>query len=121
MRLRVTVGLALLLSGCAAQRLEATMPSASASAVSYDAEDARALHEEAQRLYAEVDRLASAHDCDGACEAGARLCDLAERICAIAARHEGDRELEGRCDDGQNRCASARERLVSDCECTASE
>lgn len=114
MRVRVIAALTLLLAGCAAGVGHTTAPHPE---LDDDRELTAREHDELVRASEEADRLASAHDCSAACEAGARVCDLADRICTIAARHEGDRELEERCDDGHARCSRASARLTLACGC----
>lgn len=56
-------------------------------------------------------------DCSAACSLSTRICELADRICGIAGRHTSDIVLASRCEDGNERCASARERVAERCAC----
>ncbi len=130
MRTRLTAGLALatlLLTGCAASRLEVRAPASAAGSaaptmVTSEAPegDERTLaleqFQELIRLDVDPDAL-SELDCATACELARRVCALDARICAIAERHPGDPELEAGCGDAHDRCQRARRRVRERCGC----
>lgn len=58
----------------------------------------------------------STPDCGRAGEFRDAICDLATRICGIAAEHPEHEDVADKCDDGQNRCATARESVDDRCE-----
>lgn len=108
--------LTLLLASCASGRMpESTGAGPGAS----DNEAAMARAEaELHELETELQRagVTQSIDCPQACELAERICGLASRICALGAR-EPDQLVRARCEDSQNRCTRARERVARSCTC----
>jgi hypothetical protein len=113
-----TLGLGLVLSGCAAAY--APKPVTDEHAPHVDrrevADHHRALRQAEEELGASL-QAATTPDCDRACELGATVCKLSARICAIADRHPSDADLAGRCRDGRERCDRARRKVTDRCGC----
>lgn len=74
-----------------------------------------------QESMTQADQLAAAlsaaggPNCPAAREHLRAVCDLAERICTIASRHPSDDDLEARCEESRERCATRTEEVQRRC------
>jgi hypothetical protein len=134
-RERLLVALAVTLIGCAAPRSESRAPAAQDSTTEGTAADTgggEAEGEAAPMVQPEeagddsvqlVDEQSLAMDaledalrlanCDDAFGHRDAICDLSQRICDIADDHP---RAARRCEDAEDRCANARERVADECE-----
>lgn len=79
-----------------------------------DYEQVEALHSQLMSVESDLERALPTRvpDCDSARHHKDQICDLAERICDLV---EDVPNTVGRCQDGRQRCARAREKFASRC------